>query len=247
MWIYKEVHQKLMYMMEQIYYHLLPSGILAIDLRIRPMARTLFSKFYPNTDNGTDGIISINSRYLPPIPTENQLFYFIILIAHDLCQYVAMRENEAAKPHGKEVKKLLKKIGIAYNGTKKPFTFTKDKDGNIDSLIYAMLEDENDSAVKEIVVPEILPPPPKKEKPQQLSILDQVDQAPTSNLVEASSNASKSEQQPSCNNGQPSYEVLLKTCAEQLKTIQELRQRIESFNPSNIQQEQPQELANAAN
>ena len=211
---------------------------------IKKLGRTVVSKYkHDYTEGGTLGYIFCNALYINANPTENQLIYFVMLIAHDLCQCIAMRKKTDKKvlAHGKEVKQLLEKVGLVWNGPKAHLTFT------LKSWLKDRLTETYPNAMTKISYPQILPPPIKKPKLQQLSILDQVDQAPTSNLVEASSNASKNEQQPSCNNGQPSYEVLLKTCAEQLKTIQELRQRIESFNPSNIQQEQPQELANAAN
>lgn len=247
-WPYQQVYSELVDWMAIIYETLSPESVQAGDglpsFEIKKMGRTIVSKYkHAYTGGGTLGMIAFNTLYVNETPTENQLIYFVMLLAHDLCQCVAMRKKTDKKvlPHGKEVKQLLEKVGLVWNGPKAHLTFTEN------SWLKTRLQAAYPDAMAEISYPQILPPPAKKEKPQQFSILDQVDQAPTSNLVEASSNASKNEQQPSCNNGQPSYEVLLKTCAEQLKTIQELRQRIESFNPSNIQQEQPQELANAAN
>ena len=247
-WQYAQVASELVDWMAAIYEMLSPESIAnnvgLPTFGIKKLGRTIVSKYkHEYTEGGTLGYIYCNAIYISPNPTEKQLVYFVMLIAHDLCQCIAMRKETDKKvlAHGKEVKQLLEKVGLVWNGPKAHLTFTQK------SWLKDRLTETYPEAIAEIAYPKILPPPPKKEKPQQLFILDTANQATTSTPAECTSNTAENEQQAAHDDGQPSYEDLLKTCAEQLKTIQELRQRIESFNPSNIQQEQPQELANAAN
>lgn len=166
MWKYKAVYQTLKEYMMNIYSRLLPNEALP-DLRIRPMGRTRLSKYFPESDNGSDGMIVINSRYLPENPTNNELIYFVMLIAHDLCQCVAMRKNEGAKPHGKEVKKLLKQIGLVYSSSKVPLSFTKDESEKPDGLLYMILQDDGlEDDLKNVKPPEIAPATKKAKIPQ---------------------------------------------------------------------------------
>lgn len=84
---------------------------------IKKLGRTVVSKYkHDYTEGGTLGYIFCNALYISPKPTENQLVYFVMLIAHDLCQCLAMRKKTDKKilAHGKEVKQLLEKVGLIF-------------------------------------------------------------------------------------------------------------------------------------
>lgn len=228
-WQYAQVASELVDWMAVIYEMLSPENIAnnvgLPTFGIKKLGRTIVSKYkHEYTEGGTLGYIYCNAIYISPNPTENQLVYFVMLISHDLCQCLAMRKKTDKKvlAHGKEVNQLLEKVGLVWNGPKAHLTFTQK------SWLKDRLAEAYPDAIAEIAYPKILPPPVKKPKQQQLFILDTVDQTPTNTPAECTSNAAKNEQQDVHDDGQPSYAVLLKTCTEQLKTIRELTQKLET-------------------
>lgn len=131
-WQYAQVASELVDWMAAIYEMLSPENIATNvglpTFGIKKLGRTIVSKYkHEYTEGGTLGYIYCNARYISANPAENQLVYFVMLIAHDLCQCLAMRKKTDKKilAHGKEVKQLLEKVGLVWNGPKAHLTFTQ--------------------------------------------------------------------------------------------------------------------------
>lgn len=171
-WSYQQVYSELVDWMAVIYEKLSPESIQEgaglPSFEIKKLGRTIVSKYkHSYTGGGTLGMVAFNTLYLNENPTENQLIYFVMLLAHDLCQCLAMREKTDKKiaPHGREVKELFKQVGIVWNGAKAHLSFTDD------SWLKTRLTEAYPEAMQKIVYPEILPAPEKKAKPEQMMFI----------------------------------------------------------------------------
>lgn len=245
-WTYKTTHATIKGYLEQIYDHLVPTQnqteIPFPHFGIDTLGRSYLCKhFHTYTDDGQMGSIVLNSMYIKPNPSDNEIIYYIVLAVDALCQHVVMCKNEGKKlmPHCSQVKALLKQTGLVYNGTKAHLSFTKEKNGTIDSLLYATLEADYNDEIDHIVYAETLPPKSRKAKAQPIPPVAQnqmnfdVPVIPE-NLIEeyARMKQTLAESQ--------------KTLAESQKKVQELTQQLAVFKaPLQPLEDQVQELAHA--
>lgn len=231
-WKYQHTYLTIKSYLEQMNSHLFPEGQDVFPhLAISKLGRSQLCKYnHTYTNDGQYGEIILNSMYIRENPSNNEIIHYIMLAVDALCQHVVMCKNEGKKlaPHCSQVKTLLKKAGLVYNG-KNPLSFTKDKDGSPDSVLYSMLEQDYSDDVDAIAYIEPLPPAPRKSKAQPATNPAQNTQGhPTI----SPSNTIKYKQITMTDSWQDKYNDLLKKFEKQEKTIQKLMSQIEALKPT---------------
>lgn len=209
---FRDSYEKLIEWRDQIWQHLTDDSMLPPEIEIKRIGASIVTKYFHARYGHVVGKIFVNETYLPPEDIcDGMLAFYIMRLAHDLCQCVAMRKNNSDKvpPHGKEVKALLKKIGIAYNGTKKPLSFTND------SLIQALIEETLEET--EIVYPELQQPPTRKAK--------------AVTPPENTQNTAPIAQEAIPDSWKAAYDNLKQQYEELLKTTQELQHQLQEIKP----------------
>lgn len=234
-WKYQSTYATINNYLSQMNTHLAPECVLP-HLAIAKLGRSQLCKYnHIYTNDGKYGEIVLNSMYIRDNPSNNEIVHYIMLAIDALCQHVVMCKNEGKKlaPHCSQVKTLLKKAGLVYNG-KKPLSFTKDTDGSTDSALYAMLEQDYSEDVNEIAYIEPLPPTPRKTKVQP--------------ATDTAQNTLKFEQEQTIASTHEEVTILRKERDELLKTVRQLAEEVETLtNKLNKLQPVEEAMANVAN
>ena len=170
-WSYETIHPTIKDYLEQMLTHLVTDTSIAMPhFGIGKLGRAYLCKYFPTyTNDGTLGYIILNSMYIKPTASKNELIYYIMLAVDALCQHVVTCKNEDKKiqPHCSRVKTMLKKAGLVYHGTKEPLSFTKDENGKNEGLLYSVLEQDFEDDIDQISYPEIIPPPKRTQNEQK--------------------------------------------------------------------------------